>query len=89
MVDLANEGLPFGVTLVAANVTAPPTSSSRLKELAHEGRGASSPSCRRTTCTAAPSPRRASGSSKLLGSLREDGIVAAGMIGDRTRTRRS
>src|SRR5918997_1204756 len=38
VVDLATEGLPFGVTLVAANVTASSEElSRRLKELADEG----------------------------------------------------
>jgi hypothetical protein len=83
VVDLAKEGLPFGVTLVAANVTASSEElSRRLKELAHEGP--------RRFIAVVPQAHVHGGAvaqarerlGKLLDSLREDGIVAAGMIGD-------
>ncbi len=83
VVDLAAEGLPFGVTLVAANVTASSSElSDRLKALAHEGP--------RRFIVVVPQAAFHGGAVKdarerlaaLLGSLREDGIVAAGMIGD-------
>ena len=83
VVDLAKEGLPFGVTLVAANVTASSDElSQRLKELAQEGP--------RRFIAVVPQDARHGGAvgkarerlERLLGSLREDGIVAAGMIGD-------
>jgi hypothetical protein len=83
VVDLAKEGLPFGVTLVAANVTvASDELSSRLKELAHEGP--------RRFIAVVPQDHVHGGAvaqarerlARLLDSLREDGIVAAGMIGD-------
>lgn len=83
VVDLAAEGLPFDVTLVVANVTATSTElTQRLKALAEEaprrfivvvpqdhGRGHAAAEARRRL-------------QALVGSLREDGIVAAGMIGD-------
>jgi hypothetical protein len=83
VVDLAAEGLPFGVTLVAANVTATSGElSSRLKELAAEGP--------RRFIAVVPQDHVHGGAvaqarerlNRLLESLREDGIVAAGMIGD-------
>lgn len=83
VVDLAAEGLPFGVTLVAANLTAASGElSGRLKELAHEGP--------RRFIVVVPQEHVHGGAvaharerlSKLLDSLREDGVVAAGMIGD-------
>ena len=83
IVDLAKEGLPFGVTLVAANVTASSEElSQRLKELAHEGP--------RRFIAVVPQDHVHGGAvaearerlDKLLNSLHEDGIVAAGMIGD-------
>jgi hypothetical protein len=83
VVDLATEGLPFGVTLVAANVTASSGElSERLKALAHEGP--------RRFIVVVPQAHVHGGAVKdarerlsaLLTSLREDGIVAAGMIGD-------
>jgi hypothetical protein len=83
IVDLAKEGLPFGVTLVAANVTASSEElSTRLKELAHEGS--------RRFIAVVPQDHVHGGAAAqarerldmLLSSLREDGIVAAGMIGD-------
>jgi hypothetical protein len=83
VVDLAREGLPFGVTLVAANLTASSGElSSRLKELAAEGP--------RRFIVVVPQEHVHGGAvadarerlTKLLGSLRDDGVVAAGMIGD-------
>ena len=83
IVDLAKDGLPFGVTLVAANVTVSSDElSRRLKELAHEGP--------RRFIAVVPQDAVHGGAvaqarerlSKLLESLHEDGIVAAGMIGD-------
>jgi hypothetical protein len=83
VVDLAAEGLPFGVTLVAANVTVSSDElSQRLKELAAEGP--------RRFIAVVPQEHVHGGAvaqarerlDKLLTSLREDGIVAAGMIGD-------
>ena len=81
--DIDKEGLPFGVTLVAANVTVSSQElSSRLKELAHEGP--------RRFIAVVPQDAVHGGAvakarerlETLLGSLREDGVVAAGMIGD-------
>ena len=83
VVDLATEGLPFGVTLVAANLTAASGElSQRLKELAEEGP--------RRFIVVVPQEHLHGGAvararerlAKLLQSLREDGVVAAGMIGD-------
>jgi hypothetical protein len=83
VVDLAKEGLPFGVTLVAANLTASSGElSQRLKELAEEGP--------RRFIAVVPQEHVHGGAvaharerlAKLLESLRGDGIVAAGMIGD-------
>lgn len=83
VVDLANEGLPFKVTLVVANQTAAgPQLTARLKELAGEeprrlivtvpqnsGDGRDVAAARERLRT-------------LLDSLTEEGIVAAGFIGD-------
>jgi hypothetical protein len=83
VVDLAREGLPFGVTLVVANVTvASEELTRRLKELAHEGP--------RRFIVVVPQDHVHGGAvaearerlGRLLDSLHEDGIVAAGMIGD-------
>jgi hypothetical protein len=83
VVDLARDGLPFDVTLVAANQTAAGGELvKRLESLAEEGP-------RRFIIvvpqdhglgTAVADARERLG--KLLASLEEDGIVAAGMIGD-------
>jgi hypothetical protein len=83
VVDLAKEGLPFGVTLVAANLTAASGElSGRLKELAEEGP--------RRFIVVVPQQDVHGGAvsharerlAKVLDSLREEGVVAAGMIGD-------
>jgi len=83
VVDLATEGLPFDVTLVAANVTATsPELSARLEALAAEGP--------RRFIVVVPQEHvegHAAGEARermraLVKSLRKDGIVAAGMIGD-------
>jgi hypothetical protein len=82
-VDIANEGLPFDVTLVVANQTAAGGELvARLKELAAEGP--------RRFIVVVPQNSgdgRAVASARgrlsaLLESLDSDGIVAAGMIGD-------
>jgi hypothetical protein len=83
VVDIANEGLPFGVTLVIANQTAGGKELvSKLEELAEEGP--------RRFIVVVPQDsgdgRAVSGArsrlKSLLASLEDDGIVAAGMIGD-------
>jgi hypothetical protein len=83
VVDLAREGLPFDVTLVVANVTASsPELVRRLEQLADEGPRrfiALVPQDHLDGTAAAEARERLD---KLLRSLREDGIVAAGMIGD-------
>jgi len=83
VVDLAEEGLPFDVTLVVANQTvAGPELVDRLKELAEQGP-------RRFIIVvpqdsgdgrAARAARDRLGT--LLSSLKDEGIVAAGYIGD-------
>ena len=83
VVDLAGEGLPFGVTLVVANLTvAAPELVERLKALAAEGP-------RRFIAVVPQSGvqgHRAAEARKrlktLLASLDDAEIVAAGMIGD-------
>jgi hypothetical protein len=83
VVDIANEGLPFGVTLVLANQTAGGRELvTKLEELAAEGP--------RRFIVVVPQDSgdgRAVSAAKgrlrsLLDSLESDGIVAAGMIGD-------
>jgi hypothetical protein len=83
VVDLGNEGLPFGVTLVLANLTAAsPELIQHLEELAEEGPR------RFIAVVPLESPDgSATKASKerldqLVESLRSHGIVAAGMIGD-------
>lgn len=83
VVDIANQGLPFRVTLVLANQTvASPVLVQRLKQLAEEGP-------RRFIIVVPQNSgdgRAAAGArgrlKSLIESLRSDGIVAAGMIGD-------
>jgi hypothetical protein len=83
VVDLAADGLPFDVTLVVANQTAASSELvSRLKELADEGP--------RRFIIVVPQDHgegtavRAARDrlKQLLASLEEEGVVAAGMIGD-------
>jgi hypothetical protein len=83
VVDLASSGLPFGVTLVVANLTAAsPELVERLKALAAEGP-------RRFIVVVPQSGTRGDAVREarerlrtLLSSLDEAGVVAAGMIGD-------
>ncbi len=83
VVDLAAEGLPFDVTLVLANQTAAsPELTTRLEALAAEGPHrfivvVPQPSGRGDAVEQARKRLR-----RLLDSLRDAGIVAAGMIGD-------
>lgn len=83
VVDIASEGLPFGVTLVIANQTmAGDELVERLKALAEEGE--------RRFIAVVPQPGGEGGAvaaakerlGQLVASLEEAGIVAAGMIGD-------
>jgi hypothetical protein len=83
IVDLADEGLPFDVTLVLANLTAAsPELIKHLEDLAEQGP-------RRFIAVVpleSPDGNAAQQAkdrlAKLVSSLREHGIVAAGMIGD-------
>jgi len=81
--DVIGEGLPFDVTLVAANVTvASDELHGRLKQLADD-----SPHRFIVVIPQAHSEGHAVAEARdrlkqLLGSLRSEGIVAAGMIGD-------
>jgi len=83
VVDLVSEGLPFDVTLVLANQTAAsPELTKRLEALAEEGPHrfivvVPQPSTRGDAVAEARSRL-----GRLLDSLRQAGIVAAGMIGD-------
>jgi hypothetical protein len=83
IVDLGNEGLPFGVTLVLANLTAASEElAEHLRSLADEGPRrfiAVVPQESKEGSAAAEARQRLH---KLITSLREQGIVAAGMIGD-------
>jgi hypothetical protein len=83
VVDIAGEGLPFDVTLVVANLTATaPELSARLRELAAEGPHrfiVVVPQEHREGHAVAEARERMRA---LVASLREDGIVAAGMVGD-------
>jgi hypothetical protein len=83
VVDLAAEGLPFDVTLVAANVTATsPELTRRLKELAGEGPRRFIVVVPQSSVEGQAVAEARQRMQKLVGSLREVGIVAAGMIGD-------
>jgi hypothetical protein len=82
-VDIAGEGLPFDVTLVVANLTATaPELTERLKALAAEGP--------RRFIVVVPQEHREGHAiaearereRALVKSLRDEGIVAAGMVGD-------
>jgi hypothetical protein len=83
VVDIANQGLPFDVTLVLANQTVGGKELvAKLEELAEEGP--------RRFIAVVPQDSGDGGAVSaarerlraLLSSLEEDGIVAAGMIGD-------
>jgi hypothetical protein len=83
VVDLAGEGLPFDVTLVVANLTATsPELTQRLKDLAAEGP--------RRFIVVVPQEHREGHAvaeardrmRALVQSLRDEGIVAAGLVGD-------
>jgi hypothetical protein len=84
VVDLQRDGLPFDVTLVVANQTvASPELTKRLEELAAEGP--------HRFIVVVPQPAGGRGDAveqararlrRLLTSLHDEGIVAAGMIGD-------
>jgi hypothetical protein len=81
--DVVGEGLPFDVTLVAANVTvASDELHNRLKQLADEGphRFIVVVPQEHVRGDAVEEARQRLG--QLLQSLRSEGIVAAGMIGD-------
>jgi hypothetical protein len=81
--DVVGEGLPFDVTLVAANVTvASDDLHNRLKQLADEGphRFIVVVPQEHVRGDAVEEARQRLG--QLLQSLRSEGIVAAGMIGD-------
>jgi hypothetical protein len=83
VVDLGSEGLPFGVTLVLANLTAASEELiQHLRSLAEEG-------SRRFIAVVPLESKRGDAAAeahqrldKLIASLRDQGIVAAGMIGD-------
>ena len=83
VVDIVGEGLPFDVTLVVANLTATaPELSARLRELAATGPHrfiVVVPQEHREGHAVAEARERMRA---LVASLREDGIVAAGMVGD-------
>jgi hypothetical protein len=83
VVDLAAEGLPFAVTLVVANQTvAAPELVERLKALAAEGPHRFIVVIPQSS-TAGHAVREARGRlRRLLDSLDDAGIVAAGMAGD-------
>ena len=82
--DVIGEGLPFDVTLVAANVTV--ASDELHARLKAAGRREPAPLHRRRAAgaraRATPSAEARERLAALLKSLRGEGIVAAGMIGD-------
>jgi hypothetical protein len=83
VVDLGREGLPFGVTLVLANLTAAsPELIEHLEQLAEEGprRFIAVVPLESPDGSATRAARERLG--QLVASLRSHGIVAAGMIGD-------
>jgi hypothetical protein len=83
VVDLAAEGLPFDVTLVAANVTATsPELTGHLKALAEEGPRRFIVVVPQEGFEGHATREARERMQSLVNSLREDGIVAAGMIGD-------
>jgi hypothetical protein len=83
VVDLAAEGLPFDVTLVAANVTATsPELTGHLKDLAAEGPRRFIVVVPQESVEGHAAREARERMRSLVSSLRDDGIVAAGMIGD-------
>ena len=83
VVDIANEGLPFGVTLVVANQTAAGDELvSKLKELAGEGPRRFIAVVPQSSGDGHASAGAQERLNALLASLESDDIVAAGMIGD-------
>ena len=83
VVDVAAEGLPFDVTLVAANVTVSSDElSRRLKELAAESPHRFIVVVPQEHVHGHAVAEARERLAELLAVAREDGIVAAGMIGD-------
>jgi hypothetical protein len=83
VVDLAEEGLPFDVTLVVANQTvAGKELVTRLEELAGQGPRRFIIVIPQDSGDGRAVKAARERLQKLLGSLRDDGLVAAGMIGD-------
>lgn len=83
VVDLASEGLPFDVTLVVANLTATaPELTERLKALASEGPHRFIVVVPQESVAGHAAGEARERMQALVESLRSEGIVAAGMIGD-------
>src|SRR5439155_6442684 len=83
IVDLAAEGLPFDVTLVVANQTASsPELVEHLEELAQQGPRRFIVVVPQSSGEGHAVKEARERLGKLLDSLAQDGIVAAGMIGD-------
>ena len=83
VVDLAAEGLPFGVTLVVANLTvAAPELVERLKALADEGPRRFIVVVPQSGVQGHRVREARQRARRLLAALDDAGIVAAGMIGD-------
>ena len=83
VVDLGNEGLPFGVTLVLANLTAAsPELIQHLEELAEEGPRRFIAVVPLESADGSATKAARERLAQLVESLRSHGIVAAGMIGD-------
>ena len=83
VVDIAGEGLPFDVTLVAANVTATsPELTARLEALAAEGPRRFIAVVPQESVDGHAAAEARERLRALVKSLRGEGIVAAGMIGD-------
>jgi hypothetical protein len=81
--DVNDEGLPFGVTLVLANLTATsPELTAHLKQLAEDGPRRFIAVVPLESRDGAARPATQERLDKLISSLREQDIVAAGMIGD-------
>jgi hypothetical protein len=83
VVDIAGEGLPFDVTLVVANVTvSSPELTARLKQLAEAGPHRFIVVVPQDHVHGHAVREARERLTQLLASLRSEGIVAAGMIGD-------